>query len=193
MLHPAEINLIIERIRGGQTARHLVLGIINGVNTWLFKVLSDYQASENEARIHCLSFGEKVTAYIQNLYDLERYYMTSKKSFREYLMHGNEAAASGVSFIIRSFQSSFHDNYMDFAAAMVALLISTRREEYEFEKFRQDFRGADLRETLFTYYSLNRENLTAMEEPPSGRPALLTELPGKNGRKNKSAFRGFYP
>lgn len=185
-----EVNLreVIKAIYEDGAAGHVLVDIVNGLNTWLFRVLSEYRINHDQAREQCLRFGMQVTNHLRKIYELERHYSCYRKSLREYLETESQTSRYGLNYTIRSLRSSFRDNDDDYTASLVALLISAKREEQSFEKYREKLSGIDVREHLLSYYQENEE--LWMGRNGGGRKE---EEPTKNEvvLDNRLAFRGF--
>src|SRR5512135_2361872 len=125
-------NEIIGYLFQGDHARALLLDICNGVNTWLFRVLSNYRLSTGQARKECLILGRGIVDHLRKIYGLKKYYNDSPGSFSKYLAENPEARTFGLNYVVRTILSAFEDPF-DRDAALVALLISEKKLEGEFE------------------------------------------------------------
>ena len=149
-------NEIIGHLFHENHARDLLLGICNGVNTWLFKVLSNYRLSTGRARTECLIFGRGIVDHLQKIHGLRKHYNDSPESFSRYLAENTDARKFGLNYVIKTVLSSFSDP-LDRNAALVALLISQKKMEEEFENQRSRSPGTDLREELVNFYFYKRD------------------------------------
>ena len=145
-------------------AREFLLGICNGVNTWLFKVLSNYRLSTDQARSECLTLGQGIVDHLQKIHGLKKHYNDSPESFSRYLAENTDALKFGLNYVIKTVLSSFSDS-LDRNAALVALLISQKKMEEEFENQRSRSPGTDLREELVNFYFYKRDEFL-----DAGRP-----------------------
>ncbi len=174
-------------------AYNLIIDIINGLNVWLFKVLAGKEITYPQAKSDCLSFGGKLASHLETMYKIDRDNMVTRVSYREYLERDSLAARNGISFMIRSFRSSFRNNILDYAAALTAMLISEKREEMEFERFVRESpeNFADVRGSLLSYYINNEVRLVGGKNV-AARADIMGAGRG-NEKYNKSIFKGFNP
>lgn len=184
-------NKIMAAISNDPGAHNIIMDIMNGLNIWLFKVLSGEESTDLKAKSDCLSFGKKIAAHLEGLHHLNKNNMITKRSLREYLEHDGRAAWCGLIFIVKTFRSSFKNNFLDYSAAITALLITTKREEAEFERFRMSCPSTDIREILLNYYNKNRDRLVGgADSNDAVAVGVNTVGSGKSGRM---IFRGFNP
>jgi len=87
--------------------REFLLGICNGVNTWLFKVLSNYRLSTGRARTECLILGHGIVDHLQKIHGLRKHYNDSPESFSRYLAENTDARKFGLNYVIKTILSSF--------------------------------------------------------------------------------------
>ena len=154
--------------------REFLLDLCNGVNTWLFRVLSNYRLTIEQARLECLMLGQGIIDHLQKIHGLKKYYNDEPGSFSKYLSENAEAGRFGLNYVVKTLLSTFNDP-LDRDAALVALLISQKKMETEFENHRSPSSGADLREELICFYFYRREELLDLglsyqEEPKSPLP-----------------------
>lgn len=192
MSYHVDTDSIIKTILEGGAARQLVADIVNGVNTWLFRVLSEYGISPDQAKLQCLRFGRKIFTHLRMTYELERHYYPPEKgkSFKEYLETDLRAVEHGLNYLVKSFKNDFRDNEADYEASVVALLIVAKREEQEFEIFRKGLPETDVRIALVEYYLQNNVQWLGGTGAATKREGLVPKEPFFGARV---AFRGFNP
>jgi hypothetical protein len=154
-------NEIIAHLFQENDAREFLLDICNGVNTWLFRVLSNYQLTTRQARKECLILGQGIADHLQKIHGLKKYYNDAPGSFSKYLAENTEAGRFGLNYVVKTILSAFSDP-SDRNAALVALLISEKKMEEEFENHRNRSPEADLREELICFYFYKRDELLDM-------------------------------
>lgn len=194
-------NEIIGHLFQGNHAREVLLDICNGVNTWLFRVLSNYRISIGQARKQCLIFGQGIVDHLQKIHGLKKYYNDPQGSFSKYLAENPEAGTFGLNYVVKTMLSAFEDP-LDRDAALVALLISQKKMEEEFENNRNRSPEADLREELIYFYFYKRDELLDIGrscqeqcEPPvvmdgdAGEAGLLRGFKNTRWRADTSAHR----
>lgn len=151
-------NEIIGHLFQENHAREFLLDICNGVNTWLFRVLSNYQLTLRQARKECLILGQGIVDHLQKIHGLKKYYNDAPGSFSKYLAENTEAGKFGLNYVVKTILSAFKDPF-DRNAALVALLISEKKMEEEFENHRNRSPEVDLREELIYFYFYKRDEL----------------------------------
>ena len=170
-------------------AREFLLGICNGVNTWLFKVLSNYRLSTDQARSECLILGQGIVDHLQKIHGLKKHYSDSPESFSRYLAENREAGKFGINYVIKTVLSAFSDR-LDRNAALVSLLISQKKMEEEFESQRSGSPEADLREELIYFYLYKRDELLEAGRPPQQELEPVLSVSG-GSEEGISSVKGF--
>lgn len=125
-------NEIIAYLFHENQTREFLLNICNGVNTWLFRVLSNYRLTVTQARMECLMLGREIVDHLQKIHGLKKYYNDEPESFCKYLSQSKEAERFGLNYVVKTILSAFSD-VLDLNAALVALLISQKKMEEEFK------------------------------------------------------------
>ncbi len=170
-------------------AREFLLGICNGVNTWLFKVLSNYRLSTGRARTECLILGHGIVDHLQKIHGLRKHYNDSPESFSRYLAENTDARKFGLNYVIKTVLSSFSDP-LDRNAALVALLISQKKMEEEFENQRSRSPGTDLRGELVNFYFYKRDEFLDVVRSSQRELASVLSVNGDAG-DGVGAVKGF--
>ena len=180
-------NEIIAYLFHENQIRELLLNICNGVNTWLFRVLSNYRLTITQARMECLMLGQGIIDHLQKIHGLRKYYNDEPGSFSKYLSENTEAGRFGLNYVVKTILSAFSDP-SDRNAALVALLISQKKMEEDFESHRNRSPEADLREELIYFYFYKRDELLDMDR--SYREELEPPLP-TDAEERFASVRGF--
>ena len=147
-----DFKTIVDIIVHHSERKQFIIEILNGLNTWLFKILSNYQMEEQQAKKACFVFGEKITGHLNNIYCLEKFYGRTEKSYWEYFHLEDKVPKYALSYIMNSFYTIFFKNMDDYKAAVITLLISLNRDEDEFEEFRSGLSGLDIRKVVMMYF-----------------------------------------
>lgn len=182
-------NEIIAYLFHENQTREFLLDICNGVNTWLFRVLSNYGLTLTQARMECLMLGQGIIDHLQKIHGLRKYYNDEPGSFSKYLSENTEAGRFGLNYVVKTILSVFSDP-SDRNAALVALLISQKKMEEEFENHRNRSAEADLREELICFYFYKRDELLDMDR--SYQEESAPHLPmDEDAEARFSSVRGF--